>query len=139
MNRTETFDYFQMICERAFYDADLCEFGFCGNDEIFFRFVVGGIPIEYLDWVDVNCRGIFYINIIKHPKHIKKKALFIDEAHFQVFEDHSDIKSLLETCGSKVETLPDIIFRFEISGAVEIKVICTEFILSQRKQIFSSD
>ena len=140
MNQKENTDYFHRICNERFDDADLCELGFCGNDEVYLKFVVAGISNKYLDLVEVNCKEIFHFSLTKHPKYIFKRDIFVDGVRLTLLEDEKEINALLELTGSMFHiNLPTQVFQFEVEGTSTIKIICKHFTLSERTQVFNND
>ena len=136
MGEFENFEQVRDICERYLHDADLCELNFRDADEIYLGFIVGGNDkITY--WLDVRCRGIHVLNVAKDPDEPFTEGFWVGGGRLAKFEDESNVRRLLESSGWKFhDTLPKQAYQFEVEGSIEVKIICTEFYLSERQEEF---
>jgi hypothetical protein len=134
MSQSENFEQVRNICKKYLYDADLCELKFREADEIYLGFVIGGDD-KITHWLDVCCRGIHVFNVAKDPDEPFTEGFFVGGGRVTKFEGETAVRKTLESSGWKFhDVLPKQAYQFEVEGAIEIKIICTEFFVSERHE-----
>lgn len=134
MSQFENFEQARDICVKYLHDADLMELKFSDADEIYLGFIVGGTN-EITHWLDVRCRGIHVFNVAKDPDESFAEGFWVGGGQLAKSEGDLNIRKMLESLDWKFpDALPKQAFRFEVEGSIEIKIICTEFYLSERQE-----
>lgn len=134
MDDLESFDHVRDTIEKFLHDADLLKLSFGEKDEIYLSFIIGGTE-DVTNWLDVRCSGIHVFNIAKDPTEPFVEGFWVGGGRLAKFNDEQNVRAVLESSGWKFhESLPQTVYRFEVEGAVEIKIICTEFFLSKRQE-----